>query len=100
RHRSLVPFALAAALFVASCDKPAPPPPPPPAQVQAPKPAAPTVNEEMKRLAAEVYVYAFPLVVTDVTRQVQSARTQPNTFLHRRTLVDTGASAATPLPNL
>jgi hypothetical protein len=59
RRRSLFLLALAAALFVASCDKPAPPHAPRPRRSQAPKPAAPTVNEEMKRLAAEVYVFGF-----------------------------------------
>ena len=97
QRRSLALAALAAALFVTACDKP-PPPPPAPAQVAPPKPAAPTVNEEMKRLAAEVYVYAFPLVVTDVTRQVDLAQTPPNTFHHRRTLAEVAASNA-PNPN-
>jgi len=100
QRRSLAVAALAAALFVSACDKPAPPPPPPPAQVQAPKPAAPAVNEEMKRLAAEVYVFAFPLVLTDVTRQVQTVHTPSNTFLHRRTLVETAAGTTTPTPNV
>ena len=97
QRRSLAAAALTAAFLLSACDKPAPPPPPP-AQVQAPKPAAPAVNEEMKRLAAEVYVFAFPLVVTDVTRQVQTARTPANTFLHRRAFLD-AAAASTPNPN-
>jgi hypothetical protein len=76
------PFVIAvlAAILLAACGKPEPPPPPP-------KPAAPpppAANEEMKRLAAEIYVYAFPLVLMDVTKQVATARTPINTFQHRR----------------
>jgi len=51
---------------------------------EPPKPAAPAVNEELKRLAAEVYVFAYPLVVTDVTREVQAAKVGMNEFRHDR----------------
>ena len=51
---------------------------------ESPKPAAPAVNEELKRLAAEVYVFAYPLVVTDVTREVQAAKVGMNEFRHDR----------------
>jgi hypothetical protein len=44
------------------------------------------VDEALKRLAAEVYVYAYPLVLTDVTREVETARTGANEFQHDRTV--------------
>jgi hypothetical protein len=92
---SFVAAALAASLFIAACDKPAPPPPPPPkAEAPAPAPAAPNVNPEVKRLAAEVYIYAFPLVLTDVTRAVDTVREPNNTFEHRRTLTDASSATA------
>jgi len=58
---------------------------PPKAAAPAPAPAAAV---DMKRLAAEVWVFAFPLVLTDVTRDVQSAGAPANTFKHRRTIPD------------
>ena len=66
-----------------------------PTLAQAPKPAAPApapAAVDMKRLASEVWIYAFPLVLTDVTREVQSAGLPPNSFRHRRTLPDASAS--------
>ncbi len=78
-HRSLALAALATAFLVVACSKSEPPPPP---KTQAV--AAPSVNEEMKRLATEVYVYAYPLVLMDVTKQVQTAKVPINTFQHRR----------------
>ena len=42
----------------------------------------------VKRAASEVWIYAFPLVLTDVTREAQSAGTPANTFKHRRTVPD------------
>ena len=57
----------------------------------APKPrraARPAAGVDMKRLASEVWIYAFPLVLTDVTREVQSGAAAPNTFRHRRTIPD------------
>lgn len=67
-----------------------------PSLAQAPKPAAPApaapAAVDMKRLASEVWIFAFPLVLTDVTREVQSVGLAPNTFRHRRTLPDAGAS--------
>ena len=61
-----------------------------PATKAAPPAAAPAAAPavDMKRLAAEVWVFAFPLVLTDVTREVQSAGVPPNTFKHRRTMPD------------
>jgi len=72
-------------VLLAACGKSEPPPPP---KVEPPKPVAPTVDAELKRLAAEVYVFAFPLVLTDVTRAVQTAEIPPDTFRHTRTLPD------------
>jgi hypothetical protein len=74
-----------AAILLVACGKPEPPPPPP-------KPAAPpppTVNDETKRLAAEIYVYAFPLVLMDVTKQVSTAKVPIDTFQHRRAFPET-----------
>ena len=78
----LAVVALATAFLVVACGKSEPPPPPKTAV------AAPKVNEEMKRLATEVYVYAYPLVLMDVTKQVQTAKTPINTFQHRRSSID------------
>jgi hypothetical protein len=84
-HRRLaVVAALAATFFVVACNQPASPPPAP---KSAPV-ATPSVDEPMKRLATNVYVYAFPLVVMDVTSQVQTAKVPANTFQHKRTLPD------------
>lgn len=74
-----------------------------PSLAQAPKPAAPApaptaAAVDMKRLASEVWIYAFPLVLTDVTREVQSAGVGSNAFQHRRTLPE-AAAAGTPYPN-
>ena len=73
-------IAAVAAILLVGCGKPEPPPPPP----KAAAPPPPTANEEMKRLAAEIYVYAFPLVLMDVTKQVSTAKVPVNTFQHRR----------------
>jgi hypothetical protein len=87
---------LLSAAALAACDKSSPPPPPPP-KVEAPKVAAPDPNAEVKRLASEVYVYAYPLVVTDVTRQVSAASAPLNTFTHKRTVSDaTSVDAVNP----
>lgn len=53
-----------------------------PAVVQA------TTREDFRALSLEVYTYAYPLVLADVTREVMSARTPVNTFAHRRTFPD------------
>ena len=76
------PFVIAAfaAILLAACGKPEPPPPPP----KPPAPPPPAANEETKRLATEIYVYALPLVVMDVTKQVSTAKVPINTFQHRR----------------
>jgi hypothetical protein len=83
---------------VAACSKTEAPTPATPApKAEAPKPiAAPAVNEELKRLAAEVYVFAYPLVLTDVTRQVETAKSSLNVFEHRRSVPDVSAAEANP----
>jgi len=92
----LAVVALIAALFVVACGKPEPPAPPK-AQTVAP----PVVNEEMKRLATEVYVYAYPLVLMDATREVQTARVPVNTFERPRPSSDaTGAEIPNPNPDV
>lgn len=75
--------ALLSMALLAACGKNEPPPPP---KVEAPKVEAPAVNAELKRLAAEVYVYAVPMVLTDLTR-ADNADAQ-NTFRNRQTLPD------------
>ncbi|MCC6198585.1 MAG: DUF1254 domain-containing protein [Burkholderiales bacterium] len=68
-----------------------------PSLAQAPRPAAAApAAVDMKRLASEVWIYAFPLVLTDVTREVQSAGVPANSFRHRRTLPDAGAGEPDP----
>jgi hypothetical protein len=50
------------------------------------------VNTELKRLAAEVYVYAYPIVLTDVTREVGTKGIPPNSFRHERKLPDASST--------
>jgi len=85
----LIACALAASALVVSCGKTEPPPPPKP---PPPIVVTPPVDEQMKRLAEEVYVYAYPLVLMDVMRQVQLAKTPINAFAHKRTLADASTS--------
>lgn len=54
-------------------------------------PQTPTVQpsrEDYRALALEVYTYAYPLVLTDVARELASAGAPANTLLHRRTYPD------------
>jgi hypothetical protein len=99
KPRSLLGYALLLSV-IAACGKSTPPPPPPappPPKVEAPKAEAPDVNAEVKRLASEVYVFAYPLVLMDVTRQVNAASTPLNTFAHKRTVPDaTSVDAVNP----
>jgi hypothetical protein len=44
--------------------------------------------EELKQLAAQVYMFAYPLVITDVSRETMAVLTPPNTFDHKRTFPD------------
>jgi len=94
-RRAAICALIVGAVLLTACGKSEPPPPPP--KVEPPKPAAPTVNAELKRLAAEVYVFAFPLVLSDATRAVETAGLPPDTFRHTRTVPD--ATTATPNPN-
>ena len=90
-------FAVAASAMLAGCGKseaPTPPPAPPPA---AAAPAAPNPNDALKRVAGEAYVYAYPLMLMDVTREDATAHTPANTFDHERRLPD--ASTKSPYPN-
>lgn len=87
-NRLLVACLAAGAALLSSCDN-APPPSPPP-KVAPPVVVPPPVNEQMKRLAEEVYVYAYPLVLMDVTRQIATAKVPPNTFSHRRAIPEPG----------
>lgn len=65
---------------------PAPAAPPPP-------PAAPqSLDTEEKRLASEIWVWGFPLVLTDVTREVETAGVGMNAFKHRRSVPDASAA--------
>src|SRR6266511_2685509 len=86
RHLVLA-AAVATAIMLAACGKSAPPPPP---KIEAPP--APAADEDVKRLATEIYVYAYPLVVMDVTKQVMLAKTPINTFQHRRAFPDTSST--------
>ncbi len=85
---------LGAAALLASCGESAPPPPP---KTELPQPVALPVNAELERLAAEVYVYAYPLVLTDVTREIETAGAASNVFRHNPTLPDASSTnVATP----
>jgi hypothetical protein len=90
-RRSLAACAVAASLAIAACGKTEAPPAP---KVAAPPPpAAPAVDAETKRLAGEVYVYAYPLVLMDATRAVQTAKGHVDTFAHRRVADATSTDA-------
>jgi hypothetical protein len=95
-RRTLACALTAALLALAGCGNEAPPPaktaaPAATAPAPAPVPAS-NVNAETKRLASEVWVYAFPLVLTEITRDVQTAGHPPNTFKHRRTTIPDASS--------
>lgn len=108
RHRAGVPFALACLLatLLTACGSEAPPtktaaaPAAPAAPAAAAAPAAPAAPQRVdtaeSRLASEIWVYAFPLVLTDVTREVESAGVGVNTFKHRRTVPDAAANTTNP----
>jgi hypothetical protein len=95
-------FAGVIAAIVAACGKSEPPPKPvtpPPQKVEAP--AASAVNADTKRLAGEVYVYAYPLVLMDVMQQVQTAKTPINTFHHTRAFPEASSTeTANPNPDM
>ncbi len=87
RRRSFSLVLMLALGALVSCEQQQAPPPPPKAEAPKPPPP-PSVDEKTKRLAAEVYVYAYPLVLTDLTMRVQTAKTPLNTLSHRRGLPD------------
>ncbi len=70
-----------------------------PATPAAPPPAAAKAdpNAAIKRAASEVWIFAFPLVLTDVTREAQSGGAS-NTFRHVRTIPD-ASTTGTAHPN-
>ncbi|WAS99453.1 DUF1254 domain-containing protein [Nannocystis punicea] len=70
--------ALAPAQEVAAPVEPVPEPPPPP------PPAPPTADPHLRQVAEQVYTFAYPLVLMDVTRQVMTTQTPINTFQHMR----------------
>lgn len=72
----------ALAILVSACSTTPEPVTAPIAIVQPPS------NQAMKALSAEVFVYAYPLVLMDVTRELMSLRTPANTFSHKRTFPD------------
>jgi hypothetical protein len=95
-HRTLL--SVAACAVVAACGKSEPPPPPPaPPPKVAPAPP-PNPNDALKRIAGEAYVYAYPLVLMDVTREIATARVPMNTFDHERRTAD-ASSKGGPYPN-
>ena len=50
--------------------------------------SGPGLDPELQRLASDVYVYGYPLVLMDVSRQVMTARAPVNRFSHRRVFPD------------
>ncbi len=53
-----------------------------------PQPASPQPDGAIKALSAQIFVYAYPLVLMDVTREVMTARVPANTFSHKRSFPD------------
>ncbi|MDW3688419.1 DUF1254 domain-containing protein [Cupriavidus sp. CV2] len=53
-----------------------------------PQPASPPPDGAIKALSAQIFVYAYPLVLMDVTREVMTARVPANTFSHKRSFPD------------
>ncbi len=78
-------------LLAAACEK-SEPPPPPPARVEPAPPPAPEIDAQTKRLAAEIYVYALPLVLTDLHREADIGDDRWNVFLHHTKLPDASST--------
>ncbi len=62
---------------------------------EAQEPAPPAVDEDLKKLATEIYVYAYPLVLMDITRAVMTdtssgdpKKAPVNHFSHPRAFPD------------
>src|SRR4051812_17533733 len=72
----------------------APAAPAAPATPAVPPPSPPKAdpNAAVKRAASEVWIFAFPLVLTDVTREAQSGGVS-NTFRHVRTIPDASTTS-------
>jgi len=99
-RRSFACALIACAFALTSCGKTEPPAPaktaaapaapaaPAVPAAPAPAPATADPNAGIKRAASEAWIFAFPLVLTDVTREMQAGATPPNTFRHRRTIPD------------
>ena len=86
---ALLCMALFGLAWLASCGESETPPAP---KIEPALPAAPVVDDEMKRLAGEVYVYAYPLVLTDVARAVDTVSVPIDTFRHEDTLPDASST--------
>jgi hypothetical protein len=86
--------ALLGIVWLASCGKLEPPPGPKVEPPQATTPA-PVIDVALQQLAAEVYVFAYPLVLTDVTRAVDTASVASGTFRHESTLPDASSTNVT-----
>ncbi len=95
RYRRLILATLCLASLLAACEKSEPPPPLPAPKVEAPPPA---VNPDLKRLAGEVFVFAYPLVLMGLTQEVSAAQGGINSFTHVRTFPD-AATVGTVNPN-
>jgi hypothetical protein len=85
-RRSFI-LALVAAIVAAAWNDSEAPSPLSQARAQAPAPAQ-SQAAELQGLARDVYVYAFPLVLMDVTREVMTGKTPVNTFQNKRTFPD------------
>jgi hypothetical protein len=88
RRLVLVFTALVGVAWLTACGKSAPPVP----NGEPSHAATPVVNTELRRLAAEVYVYAYPIVLTDVTRDVDTKGIPPNVFRHEGRLPDASST--------
>ena len=92
RTRLLLWLCVATSSLLAGCGASDPPPPkpaPPPPKAEAP---APKAEDPLKRLAGEAFVFGYPLVLMDVTREAQTAKAPVNTFHHRRALADASST--------
>ncbi|CAG9167530.1 DUF1254 domain-containing protein [Cupriavidus respiraculi] len=71
-----------------------------PQEIQETPKAVQSTRDEVRTQAAEVYVYAYPLVLMDKTREIMTAKGPTNAFTHRRTLPDAGSTdMASPNPD-
>ncbi|HET9045430.1 MAG TPA: DUF1254 domain-containing protein [Casimicrobiaceae bacterium] len=98
-HAIATAVALCATLAGCGKSEPPPAPAPPPTPVAA-APAPPDPNVAIKRLAGEVYIYSYPLVLMDLVREAAAARTPPNTFEHDRKTADPATAGAYPNPDV